>query len=145
MQIDLVQLKIVRETYAPYSTPCSSPEGAYELLRGLIGDSDREQGAVICLDAKNRPTSIQIVSTGSLSSSIMHPREVFKMACISNASCIIVAHNHPSGDLTPSQEDVDITKRLVESGKILGIRVQDHIICSDSGFYSFREHMDLTF
>ena len=139
MKLDLVHLKIVRESVVEYSTALSSPDTVYELLKGLIGDSDREEGVVICVDAKNRPTSIQRVSCGSLSSSIMHPREVFKTACLSNASSIIVAHNHPSGDTNPSQEDVDITARLIEAGQILGIRVQDHLICSDTHFYSFRQ------
>jgi len=95
--VDLVQLKIVKETVVEYNTALSSPDAAFEMLKGLIGDSDRESGVVICLDSKNRPTSVQIVSTGSINSSIMHPREVFKCAVLSNATSIIIAHNHLVG------------------------------------------------
>jgi DNA repair protein RadC len=139
LKLDLVQLKIVREAVVEYNTALSSPEAAFELLRGLIGDSDRESGVVICLDSKNRPTSVQIVSTGSINSSIMHPREVFKCAVLSNSTSIIIGHNHPSGDLTPSSDDIEITKKLLEAGRILGIRLQDHLIVSPSKYRSLRE------
>jgi len=137
--VDLVQLKIVKETVVEYNTALSSPDAAFEMLKGLIGDSDRESGVVICLDSKNRPTSVQIVSTGSINSSIMHPREVFKCAVLSNATSIIIAHNHPSGDLTPSSEDIEITRKLLEAGRILGIKLQDHLIVSSSEYRSLRE------
>jgi DNA repair protein RadC len=139
MKLDLVQLKIVKESVLEYNTALSSPEAAFEMLRGLIGDSDRESGVVICLDSKNRPTSFQIVSTGSINSSIMHPREVFKCAVLSNSTSIIIGHNHPSGDLTPSPDDIEITKKLLEAGRILGIRLQDHLILSPSDYRSLRE------
>ena len=99
----------------------SSPKDVFELGKGFLIDSDREKLILVCLDNKNQPTSINTVSVGSLNSSIVHPREVFKVAILSNSASIIVYHNHPSGDVTPSKEDINITKRLKEARKILGI------------------------
>jgi len=140
MKVDIVQLKIIRTESIEYSTPLTTPDRAFELLRTFIGESDREHCVCVCLDSKNRPTSIERVSIGSLTSSIMHPREVFKSAIISNAHSVIIAHNHPSGDLTPSQEDINMTQRIIEAGRLLGIPLQDHIICTDKSYYSFREN-----
>ncbi len=83
------------------------------------------------LNTKNNITGINVVSIGSLNSSLVHPREVFKAAILGNAAAIILAHNHPSGDPSPSPEDLEITRRLVEAGKILGIEVLDHVIIGD--------------
>lgn len=94
---------------------------------------------LITLDTKNNITGIFTVSTGSLNSSIVHPREVFKRAVLQNAASIIICHNHPSGDITPSQEDINITKRLYEAGKILGIELLDHIIAGDNSYTSLKE------
>lgn len=94
---------------------------------------------VCCLNTKNEPTSISTVSVGSLNSSIVHPREVFKTAVMSNAASIIIAHNHPSGDITPSKEDKDITLRLKEAGDIIGIKLLDHIIIGDRNYLSLKE------
>ena len=86
---------------------------------------------------------INNVSIGSLNASIVHPREVFNDAVLKSASYVIVAHNHPSGDPTPSEEDITTTKRLVEAGRILGISVQDHMIVTRSKYYSFAEKGNL--
>jgi len=93
------------------------------------------------LDGKNRITTIHVVSEGSLNQSIVHPRETFKSAILANAAAVILAHNHPSGDTTPSREDREITRRLREAGDILGIKVLDHVIVdTDSGnSFSFVE------
>jgi DNA repair protein RadC len=91
------------------------------------------------LDTKNRLLSWETVSLGTLSTSVVHPREVFKGAILANAASIILCHNHPSGDPKPSAEDIAITKRLAEAGKILGIDVLDHIIFGEEGFVSLKE------
>ena len=101
---------------------------AQRVIRDLIGGNDREEFVALFLDAKNRVMSVHTVAVGSLSLCIVHPREVFKAAILANASGIIVAHNHPSGDPTPSREDRELTDRLCEAGRILGITVLDHII-----------------
>ena len=92
------------------------------------------------MDTKNQPVSINVVSVGSLNSSIVHPREVFKVAILSNAASIIIFHNHPSGDPTPSREDVNVTNRLKEAGKLIGIDLIDHIIIgSENSYCSLKE------
>ena len=91
------------------------------------------------MDTKNRVLSIKTVSIGDLSSSIIHPREVFKDAIVASAASLIVAHNHPSGDPTPSADDVAVTKRLMDAGGILGIDLLDHIVIGDGKFVSLKE------
>ncbi len=140
-RIDIVTLKMVKDSSILYSPrKLESPGDAAGLARGFLQDSDREKFIVICLSTKNEPSCISIASIGSLNSSIVHPREIFKTALLSNSASVILAHNHPSGEPTPSQEDLDVTKRLVEAGKILGISVLDHIVIGDGNrFFSFKE------
>lgn len=139
-RVNIVQIKLVRENLIHYKDrKIKSPADAYNLMQQYLGDVDREHFVVICLDTKNQPTCIQTVHIGSLNASIVHPREVLKSALLSNSASIIVGHNHPSNVPTPSSEDIEVTERLVEAGKILGIDVLDHlIICSDS-FTSLKE------
>jgi len=92
------------------------------------------------LNIKNQIISFEVVSTGSLTSSLVHPREVYKGAILSNAASVIFMHNHPSGDPEPSNDDMEITRRLEKAGNILGIDVLDHIIVASGGFYSFRQN-----
>lgn len=139
MKIDLVKLKMVKESVLEYDISINSPDVAAELIQKMIGDSDRENLVLVCLDTKNKPTSVQIISTGSLNSSIVHPREVFKSVLISNAASFLIGHNHPSGDLTPSAEDINITERLIEVGSLVGVPIIDHVIVSDKKFYSMRQ------
>lgn len=106
-----------------------------EEMRGL----DREHFRIIHLSTRNNVLGISQVSVGSLNSSIVHPRECFKEAIKRNANAVILLHNHPSGDPAPSREDLDITKRLVEGGKILGIEVLDHVIIGDKRYVSLKE------
>jgi len=100
---------------------------------------DREQLLVCCLDTKNHPLNIHVVSVGSLNASIVHPREVFKVAVLSNAASIILYHNHPSGDPAPSTEDYNATERIKACGKLMGIELIDHVILGDDIYYSMRE------
>ena len=112
-------------------------EDAYNLLKDWFLDNDREEFVIIMLDMKNKVIGINSVSTGSISSSIVHPREVFKPLILHNAASVILSHNHPSGDPTPSAEDKAITKRLREVGDIMGIPVRDHVIVGDGRYVSF--------
>lgn len=91
------------------------------------------------INTKNKPTAIHTVSIGTLNSTVVHPREIFKAAILSNAASIILAHNHPSGDPTPSKEDIGITKRLVDAGELLGITVMDHIIIGENNYVSMKK------
>ena len=116
-----------------------SPIDAYAILNGYMAGLDRENFVVLMLDTKNKVIGINTVSVGTLSASLVHPREVFKPAIISNAAGIILAHNHPSGDPAPSREDIEISKRLSDAGKLLDIKVLDHVIISDGNYASLRE------
>lgn len=106
-----------------------------KFVNKYLEGADREHLVLITLDIKNNITSISTVSIGSLNSSIVHLREVFKVAILSNSASIIMAHNHPSGDSTPSKEDINITHRIKECGKILGIELLDHLIIGDEKIY----------
>ena len=99
----------------------------------------REHFRTINLDTKNKIVGVDEISIGNLNSSIVHPREVFNVAIKRSANSIILLHNHPSGDPTPSKEDVNITRRLIEAGRIIGIRVLDHIIIGEDKYISFKE------
>jgi len=117
-------------------SPLSNPEAAYEYARDGFQDKDREMFVAILLNTKNLPIGVNLVSVGGLDHSVAHPREVFKAAILASAHAIILAHNHPSGDPTPSAEDFRITKTLKEVGKIVGIDVVDHIIVAGTRYYS---------
>ena len=120
----------------------NTPQMLFEFLKEKIGKEKKEHFAILFFDTRNK-LIINNVSVGSLNASIVHPREVFNDAVLKSASYVIVAHNHPSGDPTPSEEDVTTTKRLVEAGRILGITVQDHMIVTRSKYYSFAEKGNL--
>lgn len=138
-RVNIVSLKLVKEYSILYKERITSPEAAYNLLKEFLVDSDRERFVVVYLDTKNQPTAINICQVGSLNASIVHPREVMKAAILSNAASIIVGHNHPSQDPTPSREDIEVTKRLVEAGKIVGIELIDHLIVCDEKYVSLKE------
>src|SRR3989339_1131723 len=121
----------------PYkSKELNDPEKVYRLIKSRLKDYAREHFYIIPLNSRNY--SIAEVSVGSLNASIVHPREVFAEAVKNKAASVIFAHNHPSGDPEPSEEDLVITKRLVEAGKILGIEVVDHIIVTKNSYFSFK-------
>ena len=117
----------------------NGPEDVYRLLNPMMREMKKEIFIVICLDTKNQIISKETISVGSLNANIVHPREVFKPALLASAAHIIVSHNHPSGDPTPSREDIDITKKLVETGKIMGIDLLDHVIIGDGRHISMKE------
>jgi DNA repair protein RadC len=133
------ELKIIREKKEGYGPPqrLHSSADVYHAFRERFEKLDREEFLVLLLDAKNTMLDFNVVSVGSLTASIVHPREVFKPALLTNAAGIILMHNHPSGDIHPSQEDLTITKRLRETGEVMGIRVLDHIIFGENKFLSF--------
>ncbi len=116
----------------------ASPTEAVGLM-AEIKDQRKECFLCLYLNARNQVSHREVVSIGSLSASIVHPREVFQVAVYHSAASIILAHNHPSGDVTPSQDDIELTRRLVSAGEIMGIEVLDHIIISTSDFLSMKE------
>ena len=143
VNISFLNLKVVKETSGRYDVnkKIQCPNDIFNVAQNVIraGEYAEENLWLITLDTKNNITGIFTVSTGSLNGSIVHPREVFKRAVLQNAASIIICHNHPSGDPAPSQDDVNITKRLYDAGKILGIELLDHIIIGDNRYTSLKE------
>ena len=134
------RVTLVRENLAvPPSSPLTTSVTAAALLRPLFSGLDREQFLVCGLDVKHRIIGINIVSIGSLTLTIVHPREVFKPLILMNAAAWMCAHNHPSGDVTPSEEDRVLTNRLKQGADLLGIRLLDHLILPDEHCYSFAD------
>lgn len=134
-----VRLALVREPGLRRSAPVlGSPESVAAAFRGMKA-LDRECLAVALLDVKNRLAGVHAVHIGSSRQSLVDPVDVFKAAILANASAIVVVHNHPSGDPTPSQEDIQTTRRLQRAGEVLGIHVLDHIVVAEDGFVSLRE------
>ena len=139
-RVDIVSIKMVREGSTKYENrKIETPFDAYVLLKNFLEDSDREKLLVVCLDTKNQPINICTVSVGTLNSSLVHPREVFKTAILSNSNQIMLAHNHPSGISAPSNEDKAMTSRIKDAGVILGIELIDHIIIGSNEYFSFKE------
>lgn len=121
----------------------SNPAAVADLLKKILKkedclSKDKEHFWVIIVDTRNKVRFVELVSMGTMNSSLVHPREIFRRAIRRGASSIILGHNHPSGNPEPSEEDLRITKRLVEAGKIIGIEVLDHVVIGTSGF-SFKE------
>ena len=138
MNISVYRLALVKETSLPYKTApqMHSPADVADVVRTYLKGTDREHFVVLFLNTKSKLIGIHTVSIGDLSSAIVHPREVFKGAMLANADTIICAHNHPSNDAQPSDADLAITRKLVEAGRFLDIKVQDHVIVADDHFIS---------
>ncbi|MGE5683351.1 MAG: RadC family protein [Bacillota bacterium] len=117
----------------------TSPKEIGEIFIPLLRDEMKEHFLVVCLSSSNRIIKYESVSIGNLNSSIVHPREIFKVAIDNNSANIILIHNHPSGNPEPSNEDIAVTKKLVEAGKLMDIQVFDHIIIAGNTFLSFVE------
>lgn len=133
----MLRIELVRER-GSYGSVRGSRE-AFELFRGLLRTADREHFAVALMNAKMEVIGVNVVSVGNLTQSLVHPRETFKAAILANASSVILAHNHPSGDPSPSDEDRRITARLRRAGDLLGIAVADHIVLGEGRYYSFAD------
>lgn len=123
--------------------PLNSSAAVAKFLQRSIGREKKEHFVMLSLDARNNLIKKSGISIGTLNASVVHPREVFKEAIQCSATSIIIAHNHPSGDANPSDEDIEMTKRLKEAGKIMGIKVLDHVIVTRSAYYSLTENKSL--
>ncbi len=117
----------------------SRPADAAHVLKGRLRHETHERFLVVLLNTKNRINKIEQISEGSLTSAVVHPREVFAPAIVTHAAAILVAHNHPSGDSYPSIDDRNLTAVLSKAGDLIGIPLMDHIIIGDSRYYSFKE------
>lgn len=118
----------------------TNPEAVVRLVKPLLAERKKECFFTVLLDARNRHIRIEKISVGSLDATVAHPREVFNPAVHDHAAAIIVVHNHPSGDPTPSGEDIQLTRRIAEAGKVLGIKLLDHVIIAGNNYYSFRSN-----
>ena len=114
----------------------SIPDDAVALLRPLLDGQDRECGVLVALDTRHRVIATTVISVGTAAHTFLAPREVYRDALLHGASAVVVAHNHPSGDPTPSDDDARITRRLVEAGALLGVGLLDHVIIGDPGWTS---------
>lgn len=127
-------------THAPGARPqLRGPRDAAAYLLPRFGSGGVEQFGVVLLDTKHRVLRACVLTLGTLNRSVVEPRDVFREATRGGAAAIVVFHNHPSGDPTPSPEDVDLTRRLTAAGRLLGIDVVDHVILSETGYCSFKE------
>lgn len=138
-RVPLVSLRLVRESTIAYAAALTGPEAAADVARQLIEDSDREKFVVIYLDRKNRVIGAEVVAVGTAAYVVVSPAMVFRGALVAGAAAILVAHNHPSGDPSPSPEDYALTQTLVECGRTLGVGVLDHVVVGDQSYVSVRE------
>lgn len=133
----------ISERYAKEKIPkkisLTSPKAVADYFRKKLGREKKEHFSILLLDSRNNLIKISDISVGTLNASLVHPREIFSEALKQNAASIILVHNHPSGDPEPSEDDLEITKRIVEAGKIMGIDVLDHVIISKTKVFSFKE------
>jgi DNA repair protein RadC len=131
---------LVRENTGDEIIKINSESDVYELVKDELAGSDREMLLSVMLTVKNDLIGVETVSIGSITASTTTPRDVFKSAILANAVAIIVCHNHPSGDLIPSDADMELTNQLVDAGELLGIKVLDHLIVSNQGYKSLRDY-----
>ena len=129
----------VMDARIPAGAPFLSPRQIFDHFHARMRDRKREMFLVVLLDARHRVLREEIVSEGSLTTSIVHPREVFCAAVRESAGAVVLVHNHPSGDPAPSEEDVAVTRRLVQASELIGIRILDHVIVGDGCYTSFKE------
>lgn len=119
--------------------PITSPDILFEQIKNKVTNYFKEHFFVCSLDTRNNLIAVDEISVGTLTASLVHPREAFEMGIKRHAAHIIIAHNHPSGETEPSEDDLKITKRLVDAGKIMGIEILDHLIITQTSYLSFKE------
>ncbi len=116
------------------------PADVARFVRGIVQNDAREHFVVLMLDGRHRPIGYQVVSVGTATASLVHPRDVFRPAVLNMTAGLIFVHNHPSGDPEPSKEDMSLTRRLAQAGELLGIRVLDHVIIGAKTYYSLADN-----
>ena len=144
MERGTVQVREIKISYAGRRKKLPSQlKGPFEVasfVRGIIGGDLREHMVALYLDGRQSPISYRVVSVGTATASLVHPREIFQGAIACGAVSLILCHNHPSGNSTPSAEDKEVTRRIANGGQILGIRLIDHVIVTGESFWSFKEN-----
>ncbi|MEW6545091.1 MAG: JAB domain-containing protein [Nitrospirota bacterium] len=145
-QIPQYQLRLVRDPSVDDTTIAErvkTSEDFHRLMAGHFSGLDREHMKIVAINAKNEIIGMHTVAIGTLTRSLVHPREVWKAALLMNPAGIILAHNHPSGDPTPSKEDLALTARMVACGQLLGVQIMDHIVFVERGYWSMADHGQL--
>jgi len=136
IKIDIVKIHMVKDGTIEYGKRAiRNPKDLADLGLKFLKHADREMFVLVCLNSRNCINCIHVVSIGTVNASLVAPREVFKIALLSNASEVAFIHNHPSGDTDPSEDDLLITRKLAECGKLFDIKLLDHVIISDEGKY----------
>ena len=135
----LYRVKLVREGRPSYTTAISRPDDAAAFFQKRFGKSVQEHFLGLFLNARNIPLGWREISRGTLNASLVHPRELFLPAIKLAAASLIILHNHPTQDTTPSREDIELTRRMVRAGELLGIEVLDHLIITETTHLSFKE------
>lgn len=139
-EIPRYRVSLVREGFLTTDTPTfSCPQNVYRFIKTLFSDMDREQLVVLMVDTKNKLIGVNVVSIGTLTSSLVAASNVFKPALLCNSAAVLIAHNHPSGVPDPSFEDRQVTAKIKEAGELLQIPLLDHIIIGEGRWYSFKE------
>lgn len=139
-RVPAYKLQLVRDRTVPLHTRvCRNPSTAADLFRAYIGDSDREHMVAIFLDTQNRFIGVHTIAVGTVDYCVVNPREVFKAALLCNATSLLLAHNHPSGEPTPSQDDIRLTRDLKKAAELLDIELMDHIVVGEARYASFLE------
>lgn len=134
---------IKEESFGYNDIKVVEPKVIYNLLKNVIGNEPQENFVVVMLNNKLKITGLATVSVGVIDATLITPREVFRPAILANAAGIIIAHNHPSGECKPSDEDRELTKKIDEAGKLLSIKVCDHVVIGDGEYYSFAQDKTL--
>lgn len=142
--LDIVSVRLVRDRSIMAEDPIETAEDAIRLIGRYFRDFDREVVGLLCMDTKNKPVNMSVISIGAVDNCFVHPRELFKPAILSNASFMIMMHNHPSGNPSPSQLDIQVTDRVNKIANMMGIPLLDHIIVGGSvmgeNYYSFAQN-----
>ena len=146
-KLDVVSIRLVKDAPIMSDKPIGNPIAAVELLGKQLCDMDREVLCVINLKANGVPINCNFVSMGAVDQTVAHPRELFKSAILSNASSLLLLHNHPSGNLNPSKEDCMLTDRMLKLSELIGIPLVDHVIVggNNESYFSFKEKDMLDF
>ena len=142
-KLDRVAIRMVKERPLLSDVPVNTPDSVVKLIQELLKDYDREIFAIVNFQSNLQPINMNIVSIGALNASLVHPREMLKSVVLSNASAVMMIHNHPGGTMRPSDEDITVTARMAEILKLMEVDLLDHIIVDpDDKYYSFYEHSE---
>lgn len=146
-KLDVVSVRLVKEAPILSNTKIISPESAVEALGSIMSEIDREVVAVINLKSNGIPINVSFVSMGTINAALVEPRELLKASILSNASNVIMVHNHPSGDLKPSKQDISITNRMIDVFALMGMPLLDHVIVGgdNKAFYSLKQKGNVIF